>query len=90
MRLDQLRVVQRSHGVLSGVGASRVAQDTGWTAHLPAAKGSSLFPTPEEALAGIDRVNGDYPGARRAVEIARECFDAARPEPPVRRRPAHE
>ena len=31
----------------------------------------------DEAIAGIDRINGDYERhARRAVEIAREHFDA--------------
>ena len=40
---------------------------------------SQRFSTPDEALAGIDRVNSDYPRhARRAVEIAREHFDANR------------
>ena len=60
-------------------GRPALAQDTGWTAHLPAGEGLIAFSTPEEALAGIDRVNGDYPRhARRAVEIAREYFDASR------------
>ncbi len=35
--------------------------------------------SPEEALAGIDRINADYARhARRAAEIAREYFDANR------------
>jgi hypothetical protein len=60
-------------------GRPALAQDTGWTAHLPAGEGLIAFSTPDEALAGIDRVNGDYPRhARRAVEIAREHFDANR------------
>ena len=60
-------------------GRPALAQDTGWTAHLPADEGLLSFSTPDEALAGIDRVNSDYPRhARRAVEIAREHFDANR------------
>jgi L-rhamnose isomerase len=54
-------------------------QDTGWAAHLPSGDGLLAFTTPEEALAGIDRINSDYPAhARRAAEIAREHFDATR------------
>jgi hypothetical protein len=37
------------------------------------------FTTVDEALAGIERINADYQGhARRALEIAREHFDAGR------------
>jgi hypothetical protein len=37
------------------------------------------FSTPEDALAGIDAINSDYDRhARRALDIAREHFDAAR------------
>ena len=60
-------------------GRPALAQDTGWTAHLPAGEGLLSFSTPDEALAAIDRVNSDYPRhARRAGEIAREHFDAGR------------
>ena len=60
-------------------GRPALAQDTGWTAHLPEGEGLLAFSTPEEALAGIDRINGDYRRhARRAVEIAREHFGAGR------------
>jgi hypothetical protein len=52
-------------------------QDTGWTAHLPSGDGLLAFSSPDEALAGIDRINTDYPAhGRRAAEIAREHFDA--------------
>ncbi len=60
-------------------GRPAVVQDTGWTAHLPSGAGLFAFSSPDEALAGIDAVNADYPRhARRAEEIAREHFDAAR------------
>ena len=58
-------------------GRPALVQDTGWTAHLPSGDGLLAFSSVEEALAGIDRINSDYPRhARRAAEIARECFDA--------------
>jgi hypothetical protein len=54
-------------------------QDTGWTAHVPSGEGLLAFSSPEEALAGIDRINSDYNRhARRATDIAREHFDARR------------
>jgi len=59
--------------------ASRPAlvQDTGWTAHLPHGEGLLGFATPDDAVAGVDCINGDYERhARRAAEIAREFFDA--------------
>jgi len=60
-------------------GRPALVQDTGWIAHLPAGDGLLAFSTPEEALAGIDRINADYAHhARCAAEIAREHFDAAR------------
>ena len=60
-------------------GRPALVQDTGWTAHLPSGEGLLAFSTLEEALAGIDRINSDYPRhARRAGEIAREHFDAGR------------
>ena len=52
-------------------------QDTGWTAHLPSGSGLLSFSTPEEAVAGIAAINGDYDRhARCAIDIAREHFDA--------------
>ena len=60
-------------------GRPAVVQDTGWTAHLPAGEGLLSFSTPDEALDAVARINGDYPRhARRAADIAREHFDAAR------------
>jgi hypothetical protein len=58
-------------------GRPALVQDTGWTAHLPNGDGLLAFTDPDEALAGIDRINAGYAAhARRAREIARECFDA--------------
>jgi hypothetical protein len=60
-------------------GRPALVQDTGWTAHLPSGEGLLAFSSLDEALAGIDRINSDYPRhARRARDIAREHFDAAR------------
>jgi hypothetical protein len=60
-------------------GRPALVQDTGWTAHLPHGEGLLPFSSEEEALAGIDRINSDYPAhARRASEIARDHFDAAK------------
>jgi len=64
-------------------GRPALVQDTGWSAHLPSGVGLLAFSTPEEALAGLDRVASDWPThARRAAEIAREHFDASRVLPP--------
>jgi hypothetical protein len=58
-------------------GRPALVQETGWSAHLPSGDGLLPFSTLDEALAGIDRINSDYARhARRAAEIARECFDA--------------
>ena len=60
-------------------GRPALVQNTGWTDHLPSGEGLLAFSTPEEAIAGIDRINADYGRhARHAVAIAREHFDAAR------------
>ncbi len=60
-------------------GRPALVQDTGWSAHLPHGAGLLGFTTPEEALDGLDRIVRDYPAhARRAGEIAEECFEAAR------------
>jgi hypothetical protein len=59
-------------------GRPALVQDTGWSAHLPAGTGLLGFSTPEEAIDGLDRVEGDYAlHARRATEIAHEYFDAS-------------
>ena len=63
----------------NSAGRPALVQDTGWTAHLPHGEGLLAFSNPDEALAGIDRINSDYERhARHAGEIAREYFDAAR------------
>ncbi len=58
-------------------GRPALVQDTGWTQHLPCGEGLLAFSSLEEAIDGIDRINGDYARhARRAAEIARDHFDA--------------
>ena len=58
-------------------GRPALVQDTGWTAHLPSGEGLLSFSTIDEAVAGIDRINSDYPRhAACAADIAREHFDA--------------
>ena len=60
-------------------GRPALVQDTGWSTHLPSAEGLLAFSSPDEALAGIDRINGGYARhAARAAEIAREHFEAGR------------
>ena len=59
-------------------GRPALVQDTGWTAHLPSGEGLLAFSNPDEALAGIAAINGDYARhAGRAAEIAAAHFDAA-------------
>jgi hypothetical protein len=59
-------------------GRPALVQDTGWSAHLPAGEGLLAFSTLDDALAGIDCINADYPRhVRRARQIAAEHFDAA-------------
>jgi hypothetical protein len=56
-----------------------VVQDTGWSAHLPSGTGLIGFSTVDEAVEGLASVEADYAAhARRAGDIAREHFDAAR------------
>ena len=58
-------------------GRPALVQDTGWTAHLPAGRGLLAFGTIDEAIAGVDAINGDYDRhAREAIDIARAHFDA--------------
>jgi hypothetical protein len=55
-----------------------VVQDTGWSAHLPSGEGLLPFSTAEEAVDALDAVEGDYDRhARRAREIAGDCFDGS-------------
>src|SRR3954468_1604935 len=60
-------------------GRPALVQDTGWTGHLPHGEGLLAFSSLDEAAAGIETINADYPRhARRAAEIAREHFAASR------------
>jgi hypothetical protein len=64
-------------------GRPALVQDTGWSMHLPAGTGLVGFSTPEEAIDGLERIDGEYPlHARRAAEIAGEHFEASRVLPP--------
>ena len=47
-------------------GRPALVQDTGWTAHLPSGDGLLAFSTPDEAIAGIDRINARLRAARAA------------------------
>jgi hypothetical protein len=65
-------------------GRPALVQDTGWSAHLPHGEGLLAFSTAQEAIEGLDRIAGDYARhARRAAEIAGDCFDAGRVLPPL-------
>jgi hypothetical protein len=56
-------------------GRPALVQDTGWSAHLPSGDGLLAFTNPDDALAGIDRINSDYAvQSRRAREVAAEHF----------------
>jgi hypothetical protein len=60
-------------------GRPALVQETGWSAHLPAGTGLVGFSTRDEAIDGLERLDADYARhARRAREIACECFDASR------------
>ena len=60
-------------------GRPALVQDTGWSAHLPSGTGLLGFSTVEDALAGLERIAGDWDThSREASRIAREHFDAAR------------
>lgn len=58
-------------------GRPALVQDTGWSAHIHPGEGLLAFRDQDSALAGIDAINTSYARhASRAVEIAREHFDA--------------
>jgi hypothetical protein len=60
-------------------GRPALVQDTGWTEHLPCGEGLLAFSTMEEAIEGVTAINADYDRhARRALDIARDHFDANR------------
>jgi hypothetical protein len=55
-----------------------IAQDTGWTTHLPHGEGLLAFSTIDEATAAIESVRTDpVTHSRRARELAIEHFDGA-------------
>ena len=52
-----------------------VAQDTGWSEHLPTGVGLFAFSSTEDVVAAVDEINGDYARhSTAAARIARECF----------------
>jgi hypothetical protein len=54
-----------------------LVQETGFSEWLESGVGVVAFSTPEEALAGIDLINGDYANhSRSARELVRASFDA--------------
>ncbi len=56
-----------------------VAQDTGFSAHLPSGRGLIPFTTPDEALSAVEEARADPAGHGRAArEIAEEHLDASR------------
>ena len=56
-----------------------VAQDTGFAAYLPTGKGLLSFATADDVAAGIESVNADYDGHRRAArDLAEEHLDSDR------------
>ncbi len=56
-----------------------VAQDTGFSAHLPSGRGLIPFTTPDEALGAVEEARADPAGHGRAArEIAEEHLDASR------------
>jgi hypothetical protein len=58
-------------------GRPAVVQDTGWSGHVPAGEGLLAFEDVDEAVEGIASVDAGYEThARRAREIAGDCFDA--------------
>jgi hypothetical protein len=60
-------------------GRPALVQDTGWTEHLPSGEGLLAFTNIDEAVAGIDRLNCDYPRhAAQAADLAREHFASDR------------
>jgi hypothetical protein len=54
-----------------------VAQDTGWSLHLPHDRGLVAFSDPEEAAAALTGVNEDIEDHSRAArDIAGDCFSS--------------
>jgi hypothetical protein len=58
-------------------GKPALVQSTGFEGRLPTGKGLLTFRTPEEAVAGIEAINGDYVAhCQAAREIAEQHFDS--------------
>ena len=81
LRRQPLRLVQRSHRVLSGGGPPGAG--AGHRLDRPPAAGDGLlaFSTPEEALAGLDRIDADYAAPRPARRRDRARALRRRPDP---------
>ncbi|MFM7244497.1 MAG: hypothetical protein ACKO40_10050 [Planctomycetaceae bacterium] len=59
-----------------------IAQETGFSARVPAGEGLLAFSTVDDAAAAVEAVAADYPRQRRAARaIAEEWFDARRALP---------
>ncbi len=56
-----------------------LAEDTGFSKHLPTGRGLLTFKNRPEAVAGVREINGNYPLHQRAArELAEECFNSAK------------
>jgi hypothetical protein len=54
-----------------------IAQETGFSRHLPTGVGLFCFQNADDVIAAIQQVKGDYPKhAQQARAIAEECFDS--------------
>ncbi len=54
-----------------------IAQETGFSQHLPAGEGLFSFTTKDDVLSAIDEMNSDYAQhSRTARAIAEEYFDS--------------
>ena len=54
-----------------------LAEDTGFAGTIPTGRGLVTFSTPDEAVAGIEAISGDYDRhARASRELAESCFDS--------------
>lgn len=54
-----------------------LAEDTGFSAHIPTGRGLLCFKDMSEAVAGVQEIDGNYAvHARAARELAEECFSS--------------
>lgn len=59
------------------LGRPAIVQETGWSAYIPAGEGVLAFSTMEEAVAGIAKINANYPAHQKAARaIAEKYFEA--------------